>query len=266
MVDDVEQVRHEIRFALNQLRVRNGQHEFETLTRMLARATVTRNLLPATGPVAGGGDQGRDFETFPTQLPGQVQRIGRDLGVPDRATVGFACTLQQGDLRAKIRADVAEIVASGSEVEFIVAYCEADISVARRHAIERDAMERHRVRLAVFDGNAIAELLADHATFWIAETYLHLPARVLPCPLIGPTGTRGTSLAGARTPTRSTRWVVCSTWLGAFTTRASPARDAQMCRSGSSDWRVRSNPAARRRFAGGRCTSAWPRTSAAWAT
>ncbi|MFD4327520.1 hypothetical protein ACFWQC_22995 [Nocardioides sp. NPDC058538] len=186
MVDDVEQVRHEIRFALNQLRVRNGQHEFETLTRMLARATVTRNLLPATGPVAGGGDQGRDFETFPTQLPGQVQRIGCDLGVPDRAAVGFACTLQQDGLRGKVRADVAEIVASGSEVEFIVAYCEADIPVARRHAIELDAMERHQVRLAVFDGNAIAELLADRATFWIAETYLHLPARLLPVPVDRP--------------------------------------------------------------------------------
>ncbi|WP_299449068.1 hypothetical protein [uncultured Serinicoccus sp.] len=186
MADNVEHVRHEIRFALNQLRVRNGQHEFETLTRMLARATVTRNLLPATGPVAGGGDQGRDFETFPTQLPGQVQRIGRDLGVPDRAMVGFACTLQQSDLRGKIRADVAEIVDGGSEVESIVAYCEADIPVARRHAIERDAMERHRVRLAVFDGNAIAELLSDHALFWIAETYLHLPARVLPVPFDRP--------------------------------------------------------------------------------
>ncbi|WP_166850856.1 hypothetical protein [Isoptericola sp. BMS4] len=186
MPDDVEHVRHEIRFALNQLRVRNGQHEFETLTRMLAKATVTRNLIPATGPVASGGDQGRDFETFPTQLPGQVQRIGRDLGVSDRAMVGFACTLQQKDLRGKIRADVAEVVASGSEVEFIVAYSEADIPVARRHAIERDAMERHQVHLAVFDGNAIAERLADHATFWIAETYLHLPARVLPVPVDRP--------------------------------------------------------------------------------
>ena len=34
----VEQTKAEIRFALNQLAARNGQHEFETLSRMLARA------------------------------------------------------------------------------------------------------------------------------------------------------------------------------------------------------------------------------------
>jgi len=39
----VEQTKAEIRFALNQLAARNGQHEFETLSRMLARVTVTRN-------------------------------------------------------------------------------------------------------------------------------------------------------------------------------------------------------------------------------
>lgn len=181
-VDDVEQVRAEVRFALNQLRVRNGQHEFETLTRMLARATVTRNLLPATGPVAAGGDQGRDFESYTTQLPGQVQQLGRELGFPDKAMVGFTCTLQQEDLRGKIRGDVDKIMGDGAPVEFVVAYCEVDIPVARRHAIEQDVHSKHGIRLVVFDGAAITEHLTDHATFWIAETYLHVPSRVLPPP------------------------------------------------------------------------------------
>jgi hypothetical protein len=179
---NVEQVRAEIRFALNQLSVRNGQHEFETLTRVLARATVSRNILPATGPVSAGGDQGRDFESYPTELAGQVQRLGRQIGLPDRALVGFACTLQQDGLRAKIRDDVDKIMEGGEPVEFVVAYCEADIPVSRRHAIERDVRSKHGVRLAIFDGNAITEHLADHATFWIAETYLHVPSRVLPPP------------------------------------------------------------------------------------
>lgn len=182
MDGDIEQIRAEVRFALSQLRARNGQHEFETLSRMLARATVTRNLLPATGPVASGGDQGRDFESYPTQLPGQVQRLGRELEVPDKAMVGFTCTLQQDDLRSKIKGDVDKIMDGGTPVEFVVAYCEADIPVARRHAIERDVHSKHGIRLVVFDGNAITEHLIDHATFWIAETYLHVPSRVLPPP------------------------------------------------------------------------------------
>ncbi|WP_157571014.1 hypothetical protein [Nocardioides insulae] len=149
---------------------------------MLARATVSRNILPATGPVSSGGDQGRDFESYPTEMPGQVQPLGQELGLPDKALVGFSCTLQKDGLRGKIRGDVDKIMADGEPVEFVVAYCEADIPVSRRHAIERDVRTKHGIRVVIFDGNAIAEHLADHATFWIAETYLHVPSRVLPPP------------------------------------------------------------------------------------
>ncbi len=34
MTYGLEQVRHEVRFALSQFRARNGQHEFETITRI----------------------------------------------------------------------------------------------------------------------------------------------------------------------------------------------------------------------------------------
>ncbi|MGV9764970.1 hypothetical protein [Micromonospora tulbaghiae] len=178
----VEQTRAEIRFALNQLAARNGQHEFETLSRMLARATVTRSLLPATGPVAAGGDQGRDFETYHTEMAGQTQRLGRELGMRDGDGVSFTCTLQQDNIGSKIRGDVESALADGTAVRFILAYCEVNIPVARRHDLQRQVLNKHGVRLEIFDGNGIAELLAHHATFWIAEQYLHLPGRALPPP------------------------------------------------------------------------------------
>lgn len=178
----VEQTKAEIRFALNQLAARNGQHEFETLSRMLARATVTRNVLPATGPVAAGGDQGRDFETYHTEMAGQTQQLGRDLGIRDGDGVGFTCTLQQDDIGSKIRGDVDKILADGAAVRFVLAYCEVNIPVGRRHDLQRQVRDRHGVHLEIFDGNGIAELLAQHATFWIAEEYLHLPGRALPPP------------------------------------------------------------------------------------
>ena len=37
---------------------------FERLAFELARLRVASNLLPATGPVQAGGDQGRDFESY----------------------------------------------------------------------------------------------------------------------------------------------------------------------------------------------------------
>jgi hypothetical protein len=56
--------RNLIRNALRELRARNGQHTFEDLCRDYARRTITPYILPATGPMGAGGDQGRDFETF----------------------------------------------------------------------------------------------------------------------------------------------------------------------------------------------------------
>ncbi|MDX3101628.1 hypothetical protein [Nonomuraea angiospora] len=178
----VEQTKAEIRFALNQLAARNGQHEFETLSRMLARTTVTRNVLPATGPVAAGGDQGRDFETYHTEMAGQTQQLGHDLGMRDSDGVGFTCTLQQDNIGSKIRGDVDKIQAEGTAVRFVLAYCEVNIPVARRHDLQLQIRTQHGIHLEIFDGNGIAELLAHHATFWIAEEYLHLPGRVLPPP------------------------------------------------------------------------------------
>ncbi|MFA6072015.1 MAG: hypothetical protein WC810_25860, partial [Janthinobacterium sp.] len=50
-----------IRFGIQQLSARNGQMEFEHICRQFARSRIHLNILPATGPVQSGGDQGRDF-------------------------------------------------------------------------------------------------------------------------------------------------------------------------------------------------------------
>jgi hypothetical protein len=62
------ELRPYIRFQLTQLSAENAEHDFEHLTFDLARVRVASNLLPATGPVQAGGDQGRDFESYRTYL------------------------------------------------------------------------------------------------------------------------------------------------------------------------------------------------------
>jgi hypothetical protein len=57
-----------IRYQLSQLSARNGEHVFEDIAFNLARKRVASNLLPATGPVQSGGDQGRDFESYHSYL------------------------------------------------------------------------------------------------------------------------------------------------------------------------------------------------------
>jgi hypothetical protein len=50
-----------IGFALSELSTENAHHEFEHLCRHLTRRKICPNILPATGPVSAGGDQGADF-------------------------------------------------------------------------------------------------------------------------------------------------------------------------------------------------------------
>lgn len=65
-----------IQYRLGMLGEENAHHRFEELCFRIARATVASHLLPPTGPVSAGGDQGRDFESFRVEgAGGNVTRI-----------------------------------------------------------------------------------------------------------------------------------------------------------------------------------------------
>src|SRR5260370_20299174 len=159
----------QIRYALSRLRSRNGHHEFEHLCREVARLRITPNILPATGPVSAGGDQGRDFETFRSYV--QELGPGRFLAAEDGLQVVFACTLQCRDLAAKIKDDLRAIM-GGGPVGQVYFFCEQDIPAARRHELCSWARENHGAEIEIIDGQALSELLAAEDCLWIAERYL----------------------------------------------------------------------------------------------
>ena len=169
-----------IRFALSNLSSQNAHHEFEHLCRHIAKRRIASNVIPATGPVAAGGDQGRDFETFHTYLREQLPFAIGFLALVAEDVVVFACTLQEDDLPSKIRADIQAICSQGSPVDRIVVFTAQNVPVARRHGLQAEARDNHDIDLEIHDGEAISELLADHELFWIAEEYLHLPAELRP--------------------------------------------------------------------------------------
>ncbi|MGC5796120.1 hypothetical protein [Sphingomonas sp. NFX23] len=167
-----------IRYHLSDLGSRNGHHEFEHLARHVARARIASNILPSTGPVSSGGDRGRDFETFVTDnpIPGPP---GSDF--PARSSgsrrIVFACTLAR-KTDAKIRRDVATLAAQ-DDVDEVVYFCEPNLPVAKRLKLIEEAKAKG-LPLQIFDGNAIAEWLAEPGIFWIAQEYLHLPSDMMP--------------------------------------------------------------------------------------
>lgn len=171
MSDPAESARY-IRFALSQLRARNGFHVFEEACFHLTKRTVTPDLLPATGPVGAGGDQGRDYETFRGQRGDEA--------------IAFVCTLQADDVKRKIRRDVEKATAQGEPVDAVYAFCEADIPVGQRNAIKAEVRQDFGVRLEVLDGQAIAGLLAEPDNFWIARRFLEVPDAMTPTAPTGP--------------------------------------------------------------------------------
>ncbi len=167
-----------IRFRLEQLSAQNAHHDFELLCFHLARIKIDPFFLPATGPVSSAGDQGRDFESFRTNLPANLN-TDEFIGIFRREQkfgVG-ACSLQT-DYVAKVKEDVAKIMGSGTLVMIIYFFTIQDIPVGKRHELQDWVKKTHKVDLEIFDGQAISTFLADPDAFWIAQQYLAIPSEM----------------------------------------------------------------------------------------
>ena len=174
------EVASQVRFALSQLSTQNAHHEFERMCRHLTEQFICSNVLPATGPVSAGGDQGRDFETFRTYLRKELGPHGAFLGLVSEGTVAGICTIQAENVASKLRNDITAVCSSGHLVHEIRAFTLASVPVGARHALETEAQETYGVRLEFHDAESITNLLARPDGFWIAEQFLSLPAEVRP--------------------------------------------------------------------------------------
>ena len=172
------QLKAQIKYALANLGAENAHHDFEHVCRNFSRLRLGLNIMPATGPVSSGGDQGRDFETYEV-----VSSSGPDPGGSQKIIwkkAAFSCTIQKEDVPSKIKTDVAAIATKGSPVELVYFFSVQDISVGKRHELQNWAFDTYSLRLEVFDGEALSEEFMDNELFWIAEEYLHIPANLFP--------------------------------------------------------------------------------------
>ena len=176
------EVESQIRFALSQLPVSNAHHEFEHICRYLTQQFICSNVLPATGPVSAGGDQGRDFETFRTHLHKELGPRGAFLGLVSEGTIAFICTTQSDNLLQKLRQDIEKVCASGHPVHEICLFTLNSVPVGARHQLENETQELYGVRLEFHDSESIINLLARPQGFWIAERFLSIPAEIRPEP------------------------------------------------------------------------------------
>ncbi len=180
-MSNIESVRAQIRFHLAEVSARNEHHSFEYLCQEVAKARICSNIVPATGPVSTGGDQGRDFETFKTYLRADnALRESTFLGLVSEGVVVFACSTQQNPAVSKIRSDVDKIMGSGETPERIYFLSTYNIPVSRRHAVKEGVHKAYGVDLDILDAQALAVYLSDSDLFWVAEQYLHIPSDIYP--------------------------------------------------------------------------------------
>ncbi len=175
-----EEVKLYVRFALDQLPDHNAHFDFEHICRHLTEQFICSNVLPATGPVSAGGDQGRDFETFRTYLREELGPHGAFLGLVSDGTIAFICTTQANGVVSKIRNDIGKVCASGNPVHEIHAFSLVPVPVAKRHELQSEVLKSHNVHLEFHDAESIANLLAKPQGFWIAERFLSIPAEIRP--------------------------------------------------------------------------------------
>ena len=128
----------QIRFGLEQLSINNAAHKFEDISRDLARSRICSNIMPATGPVQAGGDQGRDFESFRTFLSKSSIANSAFIGLSTDKIIAFACSLEQNPAKkgGKIEQDVNKITKSGSRVDCIYFFSSKDINTSDRHKLQ----------------------------------------------------------------------------------------------------------------------------------
>src|SRR5260370_10383692 len=132
-----------ILFALSELSSDNAHHEFEHLCRHIVRRRICSNIVPATGPVSGGGDRGADFETIRVQ-PG----VGRSSywRLVSFEKVIFACSLER-NLKRKVKADVKAAAEFGEPVERMYFFYNRPINIGNRNKLKQDALNQYHITL-----------------------------------------------------------------------------------------------------------------------
>jgi hypothetical protein len=169
-----------IRFQLEHLTAQNEHHTFEEICYRIAKRRLSSNILPATGPVSAGGDQGRDAETYYTRLPEELPGAAGFVGRATTDPLVMACSVQKDRLEEKVRGDLSSICRKGGTVKAVAFFAVQEIPVAARHRLQEQARETHGVTLEIFDGHAVSHMLAEADLVWVAERYLDLPSHLVP--------------------------------------------------------------------------------------
>ncbi|MFF2367832.1 hypothetical protein ACFVU0_34670 [Streptomyces sp. NPDC058122] len=177
MFTDHVQLQRYIEFQLTRLGSHNAHHQFEDLCLAVARKRLASNLMPSTGPVSSGGDQGRDAETYWTEISPATHdqaRTSMFKTLVSAEPAAMACTLQRSRLPAKIRKDLTSITSQGERVTRVFYFSVEPLAKGQRSTLVGEARQRHGIQLEIWDAQTLAINLADNDLRHVARRYLHV--------------------------------------------------------------------------------------------
>ncbi|MGL4758789.1 MAG: hypothetical protein ACRCXZ_05610 [Patescibacteria group bacterium] len=178
---------NQIRYRLSNLNTKNEHHLFEDLCFKIVKAKIAGNIIPATGPVSAGGDQGKDFETYFT-LIGQTWQsdVSKEVNSKILLKAAFACSLQNKPEKpksisnSKIGKDLIKIVHNDPQINLVYFLSNQPINVARRHEIITWAKSEYNIKLEILDLEWLVEVLIQKDIRYLNSEYLHIPFELIP--------------------------------------------------------------------------------------
>lgn len=180
LLNSPTQLATQIRFHLGSLGETNAHHPFEQLCLGLTRRRLVSNVIPATGPVAAGGDGGRDAESFWSMLAKELPDTSFFTALATEEAVVLAVTAQRDNVPSKVRADLSKICGNGEPVDRVIYFTITPVDTAKRHELQAHARNEYSIGLEIWDAQAIANELASPDLFYLAVDFLHVPSTLAP--------------------------------------------------------------------------------------
>lgn len=148
-MDTRTQLTKQIRFHLESLGESNDHHPFEQLWLGLTRRRIASNVMPATGPVSAGGDNGRDGETYWSMIASELPCTSLFTALATDENVVLAVTTQREDIPPKVRRDLAKICTNSAPVDRVIYFTVAPVKTSKRHELQKHARDTYSVALDI---------------------------------------------------------------------------------------------------------------------
>lgn len=159
-------------FYLDGLTSRSQEKQFELFCKRMAELEICPNLSPQTGPT-GGGDSKVDSETYPVSDAHALSwygGIGREA-----ASERWAFTISaKKDWKAKIKADIANVISTGRDYKMIFFMSNQSISDKKKAATEDELSAKHGLAIKILDRMWLMDKLFTNHREAVAVEYFGL--------------------------------------------------------------------------------------------